>query len=52
WLSCRPSELVVWLPDSLRRGLWSPYNTLVIGKEQTILVFDNFVHGTEWTQCY
>ncbi|KAJ7205925.1 quinon protein alcohol dehydrogenase-like superfamily [Mycena haematopus] len=52
WLSCRQSELIVWLPDSHRRGLWSPHNALVISKEQTTLNFDNFVHGTEWMQCY
>ncbi|KAJ7254341.1 hypothetical protein B0H12DRAFT_1017095, partial [Mycena haematopus] len=52
WLSCRPSELIIWLPNSFRNGLWSPHNTLVIGKEQTTLIFDNFVHGTEWMKCY
>ncbi|KAF7346291.1 WD-REPEATS-REGION domain-containing protein [Mycena sanguinolenta] len=52
WLSCQPSELLVWLPNSLRQGLWSPHNTLVIGREQTTLNFDKFVHGTEWTHCY
>ncbi|KAJ7511385.1 hypothetical protein B0H11DRAFT_1700210, partial [Mycena galericulata] len=52
WLTCCPSELVIWLPRSLRNGLWAPHNTLVIGEEQTMLIFDNFVHGTEWKQCY
>ncbi|KAF7346304.1 WD-REPEATS-REGION domain-containing protein [Mycena sanguinolenta] len=52
WLCCRLSELLVWLPNSLREGLWSPHNTLVIGKQQTTLNFDKFVHGTEWTHCY
>ncbi|KAJ6598791.1 WD40-repeat-containing domain protein, partial [Mycena sp. CBHHK59/15] len=33
WVSCRPSELLFWLPAPHRIGLWSPHNTLVIGKQ-------------------
>ncbi|KAJ6612376.1 WD40-repeat-containing domain protein [Mycena sp. CBHHK59/15] len=52
WVSCRPSELLFWLPSPYRIGLWSPHNTLVIGKQQTVLAYDDFVHGPEWKQCY
>ncbi|KAF7346233.1 WD-REPEATS-REGION domain-containing protein [Mycena sanguinolenta] len=52
WLTCHPDELLVWLPDCFRKGLWSPHNTLVIGRQQTTLIFDKFVHGTEWMHCY
>ncbi|KAJ6629689.1 hypothetical protein B0H10DRAFT_1775984, partial [Mycena sp. CBHHK59/15] len=52
WVSCRSSELLFWLPAPHRIGLWSPHNTLVIGKQQTCLIYDDFVHGTEWTDCY
>ncbi|KAJ6534428.1 WD40-repeat-containing domain protein, partial [Mycena vulgaris] len=52
WASSDSSELLFWLPSTHRIGLWSPYNTLVIGRQQTCLSFDKFVHGTEWAQCY
>ncbi|KAJ6481181.1 hypothetical protein DFH09DRAFT_1055794, partial [Mycena vulgaris] len=52
WASSNTSELLFWLPSTHRIGLWSPYNTLVIGRQQTCLSFNKFVHGTEWTQCY
>ncbi|KAJ7202947.1 quinon protein alcohol dehydrogenase-like superfamily [Mycena haematopus] len=52
WVSCLPSELLFWLPVPLRAGLWSPYNTLVIGREQTLLSYDQFVYGTDWAKCY
>ncbi|KAJ7193724.1 hypothetical protein GGX14DRAFT_313681, partial [Mycena pura] len=52
WISCDSSELLLWVPGPRRNGLWSPRNTLLIGKEQTLLSFENFVHGTQWAQCY
>ncbi|KAJ7660607.1 WD40-repeat-containing domain protein [Mycena rosella] len=52
WISCIPSERLLWLPTHHRPGLWSPYNTLVIGRHQTKLSFDNFVHGTNWSKCW
>ncbi|KAJ7688029.1 hypothetical protein B0H17DRAFT_911381, partial [Mycena rosella] len=52
WVSCIPSELLFWVPSHQRIGLWSPYNTLVIGQQQTKLSYDNFVHGTNWAKCY
>ncbi|KAJ7508945.1 hypothetical protein B0H11DRAFT_1676845, partial [Mycena galericulata] len=52
WVSCNPSEPLFWLPSHHRIGLWSPHNTLVIGTQQTILSYENFVHGTEWVKCY
>ncbi|KAJ7443867.1 WD40-repeat-containing domain protein, partial [Mycena latifolia] len=39
WVSCIPSELLFWVPTSLRIGLWSPHNTQVIGREQTKLSY-------------
>ncbi|KAJ7454251.1 hypothetical protein FB451DRAFT_1049929 [Mycena latifolia] len=52
WVSCIPSEPLFWVPASLRNGLWSPYNTQVIGRQQTKLMYERFVHGTDWTKCY
>ncbi|KAJ7436113.1 hypothetical protein FB451DRAFT_1307964 [Mycena latifolia] len=52
WVSCLPSELLFWLPMPFRVGLWSPHNTLVIGRAQTLLSYDTFVCGTDWAKCY
>ncbi|KAJ7722457.1 hypothetical protein B0H14DRAFT_2411421, partial [Mycena olivaceomarginata] len=52
WVSLNPSELLFWVPPNYRIGLWSPNTTWVVGKHQTLLSYDNFVHGTEWTKCY
>ncbi|KAJ6523872.1 hypothetical protein B0H19DRAFT_894631, partial [Mycena capillaripes] len=52
WVSCFPSQLLLWLPMPFRAGLWSPHNTLVIGQEQTLLSYDKFVCGTDWVKCY
>ncbi|KAJ7674094.1 hypothetical protein B0H17DRAFT_1082638 [Mycena rosella] len=52
WISCIPSEYLLWLPTNHRSGLWSPCSTLVIGRHQTKLNFGNFVHGTNWAKCY
>jgi WD40 repeat protein len=51
WMYGRESELLFWVPPSNRRGLWWPYNTVVIGKQTTRLIFHQFVHGTAWTHC-
>ncbi|KAJ7454462.1 hypothetical protein FB451DRAFT_1280020 [Mycena latifolia] len=52
WTSCIPSELLFWLPAPHRIGLWSPYNTAVIGRQQTKLSYEHFVHGADWAKCY
>ncbi|KAJ7114805.1 hypothetical protein C8R44DRAFT_709944 [Mycena epipterygia] len=52
WVSCHPGELLFWLPRPQRSGFWWPPTTLVINRQQTMLCYDNFVHGTEWTRCY
>ncbi|KAJ7448022.1 hypothetical protein FB451DRAFT_1054089, partial [Mycena latifolia] len=52
WLSLITSELLFWVPASSRIGLWSPYNTQVIGREQTKVSYKHFVHGTDWAKCY
>ncbi|KAJ7134001.1 WD40-repeat-containing domain protein, partial [Mycena crocata] len=52
WIYCVSTDHLLWMPGPCRNGLWSPQNTLVIGRDQTLLDFDNFVHGTEWAMCY
>ncbi|KAJ6542931.1 hypothetical protein B0H19DRAFT_957827, partial [Mycena capillaripes] len=52
WVSCNELNLLFWLPATLRNGFWSPHNTLVIAKQQTLLSYENFVHGSDWTMCY
>ncbi|KAJ7845320.1 hypothetical protein B0H13DRAFT_2410028 [Mycena leptocephala] len=52
WVTCRFDELLMWLPSVNRNGLWSPFNTVVVACEQTVLRYDDFVFGEEWTRCY
>ncbi|KAJ7479262.1 WD40-repeat-containing domain protein [Mycena latifolia] len=52
WVSCNSSDLLFWLPSPHRFGLWSPHNTVVISCQQTLLSYENFVHGSQWAQCY
>ncbi|KAJ6452005.1 WD40 repeat-like protein [Mycena vitilis] len=52
WVSQNASELLFWLPSQHRLGFWMPENTLVVGRQQTKLSYETFVHGTEWTKCY
>ncbi|KAJ6487440.1 WD40 repeat-like protein [Mycena vitilis] len=52
WMYRNSSELLFWLPSQHRLGFWMPENTLVIGRQQTKLSYETFVHGTEWTKCY
>ncbi|KIM23596.1 hypothetical protein M408DRAFT_332227, partial [Serendipita vermifera MAFF 305830] len=51
WILGPNSELLFWVPPTLRTGLWRPGNTTVIGKMATRLGFKNFAHGESWTRC-
>ncbi|KAJ6474550.1 hypothetical protein DFH09DRAFT_463913 [Mycena vulgaris] len=52
WVSCDDlSDLLFWLPSAHRVGFWSPYTKLVISKEQTMLLYEKFVHGANWAEC-
>ena len=51
WILGPNSELLFWVPPSLRVGLWWPRNTAVIAKVSTKLDFTLFCHGKSWTQC-
>ncbi|KAJ6582879.1 hypothetical protein DFH09DRAFT_911810, partial [Mycena vulgaris] len=52
WVCSQTSELLLWLPRPNRYGLWTPRTKLVIGKPQTLISFENCVHGREWNSCY
>ncbi|EDR00242.1 uncharacterized protein LACBIDRAFT_314633 [Laccaria bicolor S238N-H82] len=41
-----------WVPPHNKHGLFFPRAVNVLGSTPTILDFSNFVHGTNWTQCY
>ncbi|KAJ7938632.1 WD40-repeat-containing domain protein [Mycena leptocephala] len=46
------SELIVWVPPWLRRGLYFPHTSLVISASGTTkLDFGRFTHGTSWEEC-
>ncbi|KAH9944909.1 WD40-repeat-containing domain protein [Amylocystis lapponica] len=51
WMRGPTGELLFWVPDHLRRGLWRPGNSVVIGVPSTKLDTTSFVHGTSWWQC-
>ncbi|KAJ7159010.1 quinon protein alcohol dehydrogenase-like superfamily [Mycena crocata] len=52
WICSRFSELLLWLPSPNRFGLWTPHTKVVIGKQQTLISFQNCVHGRNWKDCY
>ncbi|KAJ7730815.1 hypothetical protein B0H16DRAFT_1329741, partial [Mycena metata] len=41
-----------WVPAYHRTGLVLPNTKLVIGKPQTSFLYEKFVHGSDWSQCY
>ncbi|EDQ98896.1 uncharacterized protein LACBIDRAFT_398050 [Laccaria bicolor S238N-H82] len=41
-----------WVPTSNKHGLFFPRTVNVLGTTPTILDFSNFVHGTNWSQCF
>ncbi|KIM21690.1 hypothetical protein M408DRAFT_29334 [Serendipita vermifera MAFF 305830] len=52
WILGPQSELLLWVPPTLRKGLYGPRSTLVIGRcVKTPINFEYFVHGDEWTRC-
>ncbi|KAH9944900.1 hypothetical protein B0H21DRAFT_694244, partial [Amylocystis lapponica] len=51
WMKGENGELLFWVPEHLRRGLWRPRNSVVIGAPSTKLDLTHFVHGTSWQQC-
>ncbi|KAJ7464882.1 hypothetical protein B0H11DRAFT_1700371, partial [Mycena galericulata] len=52
WVLSHSGDLLLWLPSPNREGLWSPDTQLVIGRRQTMVLFQNSVHGSEWQSCY
>lgn len=51
WVWGLKNELLVWIPRERRMGFWSPCAVHVPYRNITKLNFDNFVHGTRWTEC-
>ncbi|KAJ7463258.1 hypothetical protein FB451DRAFT_1043079, partial [Mycena latifolia] len=52
WVCSPTSDLLLWLPNPNRLGLWTPRTKRVIGQQQSLILFHNSVHGTDWTNCY
>ncbi|KAJ7213454.1 hypothetical protein GGX14DRAFT_360846 [Mycena pura] len=52
WIQSNDQKLLFWLPDHNRFGFWMPLHVMVIGQQQTLLLYKRFVHGEHWTQCY
>lgn len=52
WILGPGSELILWVPPELHRGLFRPESPLVIGRTvKTKLNLKSFVHGPSWTLC-
>jgi hypothetical protein len=52
WILGPDSELLFWVPSTLRAGLLRPGNELFIGAAITTrLNLDSFVHGESWSLC-
>ncbi|KAJ7511335.1 hypothetical protein B0H11DRAFT_1954756 [Mycena galericulata] len=52
WVLSDSNDLLLWLPTPNREGLWTPGTELIIGRRQTMVSFQNSVHGSEWKNCY
>jgi hypothetical protein len=52
WILGPDSELLFWVPSTLRAGLLRPGNELFIGAAiATRLDLESFVHGESWSFC-
>lgn len=47
------ADILFWVPEGNREGVWWPRNTAVIHPRRTVTKFDfrRFVHGNSWTEC-
>ncbi|EDR00238.1 uncharacterized protein LACBIDRAFT_314611 [Laccaria bicolor S238N-H82] len=53
WMVGEDSKsFLFWVPPSNRRGLFFPRTINVLNSTPTTLDFSNFVHGTNWSQCF
>jgi len=52
WIMLPDNAHLLWMPDQNKSGLFWPRTTTVIGCTPTSLQFKNFVHGTNWDQCF
>ncbi|KIM26691.1 hypothetical protein M408DRAFT_72322 [Serendipita vermifera MAFF 305830] len=52
WILGPQSELLFWVPPSIRNGLFWPSTIFVIGERLvTKLNLEHFAHGEAWTHC-
>ncbi|KAJ3557174.1 hypothetical protein NP233_g11810 [Leucocoprinus birnbaumii] len=60
WVAKRDGDLLFWVPEQMREGLYRPRNLLVVKhtdfKEDDVwgteLDLENFRHGERWYECY
>ncbi|EDR11711.1 uncharacterized protein LACBIDRAFT_383920 [Laccaria bicolor S238N-H82] len=53
WMMGEDSKsYLFWVPPRNKHGLLFPRTVNVLGTTPTILDFSNFVHGTNWSQCF
>jgi hypothetical protein len=52
WMMNSASDLILWIPPWLRKGLLLPRNSLLIcSGGTTTLDLTQFAHGTNWQKC-
>jgi hypothetical protein len=52
WMKNSASELILWIPPWIRKGLPMPRNSLLISSGgTTTLDLAQFVHGVNWQKC-
>ncbi|KAF7344289.1 WD-REPEATS-REGION domain-containing protein [Mycena venus] len=51
WVSSK-AGILFWLPSQHRSGFWMPLNKFRIGRHQTRLSYEHFVHSQDWAKCY
>ncbi|KAJ3562205.1 hypothetical protein NP233_g9720 [Leucocoprinus birnbaumii] len=60
WVAKRDGDLLIWVPEQMREGLYRPRNLLVVNHDEkkedyvwgTELDLKEFRHGKRWNECY
>ncbi|KAJ7670141.1 hypothetical protein DFH06DRAFT_981550 [Mycena polygramma] len=52
WVRNAAGGRMLWVPPSLREGLYLPHTTLIISATAMKVDYSHFVHGTEWAKCF
>jgi hypothetical protein len=51
WICGTNGELLLWIPQHHRKGLYRSNTVWIVGTNNTQLDLSNFVYGTMWSTC-